>query len=163
MKETKKSVTAVKAAVVEPAKETVKNIEAKAEAPAAEKKETVKKAPAKKAVKAPAAKTAAEKKTAVKKETVKKEAVKKETVKKEPAKKAPAKKAASKASQVNVNIQFAGKSYTVEDLEKIAKDVWQYDLNRKISDFKSVELYVKPEESVVYYVINGEVTGSFAI
>ena len=28
---------------------------------------------------------------------------------------------------------------------------------------KTVELYVKPEESSVYYVINGDVTGSFAI
>jgi len=26
-----------------------------------------------------------------------------------------------------------------------------------------VELYVKPEESVVYYVINGDITGNFAI
>ena len=46
---------------------------------------------------------------------------------------------------------------------KIAKDVWKYDLNQKAGDFKSVELYVKPEESVVYYVINGEVKGSFGI
>ena len=46
---------------------------------------------------------------------------------------------------------------------KIAKDVWQYDLNQNVDDFKSVELYVKPEENVVYYVINGEVQGNFGI
>ena len=62
-----------------------------------------------------------------------------------------------------VNLQFAGKSYTDDDLVKIAKDVWKYDLGNKAADFKSVELYVKPEESRAYYVINGEVTGSFAI
>ena len=50
-----------------------------------------------------------------------------------------------------------------DDLIKIAKDVWKYDLGKKVSDFKSVELYVKPEEFRAYYVINGEVTGSFAI
>lgn len=45
----------------------------------------------------------------------------------------------------------------------IAKDVWRYDLKQKPADLKNIELYVKPEESVAYYVINGEVTGSFYI
>ena len=81
-------------------------------------------------------------------------------VKKETAKKAPAKKAEVKAS---ISVQFDGKEYKSEDFVKIAKDVWQYDLGKKVADFKSVELYVKPEESAVYYVINGDVTGSFAI
>lgn len=123
-----------------------------------------------KAVAADAKATAAVKEvkaSVAKKEEVKKEPVKKEAVKKaaEPkktpaAKKTPAKKEAVKAV---VNLQFAGKSYTDADLVKIAKDVWKYDLGKKVSDFKSVELYVKPEEFRAYYVINGEVTGSFAI
>ena len=109
-------------------------------------------APAKE-VKAEPAKTVAAKgetKTAGKEAAPKKEAVKK----------APAKKAEVKES---ISIQFGGKDYTTEDLVKIAKDVWKYDLKKKVSDFQSVELYVKPEESMVYYVINGDVTGSFAI
>ena len=76
-------------------------------------------------------------------------------------KKAPAKKAASK--KVKCEIQFAGKAYTQDDLVKIAKDVWKYDLKQKASDLTSVELYVKPEEQAVYYVMNKEFTGSFAI
>lgn len=67
------------------------------------------------------------------------------------------------AVKENVHLEFAGKSYTTEDLVKIAKDVWKYDLKKKVGDFKSVELYVKPEESVVYYVINGEERGQFNI
>lgn len=63
----------------------------------------------------------------------------------------------------SLHLEFAGKSYTTEDLVKIAKDVWKYDLKKKVGDFKSVELYVKPEESVVYYVINGDVAGNFGI
>lgn len=107
--------------------------EAKVEA-----KETAKKAPAKKA---PVKKT-----VAAKKETVKEEAPKKvEEVK------------------ATVNFQFSGKSYTPDDLLNICKDVWKYDLNGKEEDFKSVELYVKPEENTTYYVINGDVTGSFFI
>ena len=70
---------------------------------------------------------------------------------------------AKKAVEATVVLQFGGKEYTREDLVKIAKDVWKYDLKRKVGDFKSVELYVKPEESVVYYVINGDVEGSFTI
>lgn len=107
--------------------------------------------------------TAAEpKKAAAKKTTTRKTAAKKTAAKKETAKKAPA--AAKKtAVKETVHVQFAEKSYTAEDFVKIAKDVWKYDLNQKAGDFKSVELYVKPEESVVYYVINGEVKGSFGI
>lgn len=63
----------------------------------------------------------------------------------------------------NVTVQFSGKSYSTEDLVKIARDVWKYDLGFKEDDFKNVDLYVKPEENTVYYVINGNVTGNFAI
>lgn len=98
---------------------------------------------------------------AAKKEPVKKAA----PAKKAPAKKAPVKKTPAKKAEVKtvVNLQFDGKSYTNDDLIKIAKDVWKYDLGNKPADFKSVELYVKPEESRAYYVINGEITGSFGI
>lgn len=107
--------------------------------------------------------TAAEpKKAAAKKTTTRKTAAKKTAAKKETAKKAPA-AARKTAVKETVHVQFAEKSYTAEDFVKIAKDVWKYDLNQKAGDFKSVELYVKPEESVVYYVINGEVKGSFGI
>jgi len=116
--------------------------------------------------KKPAKKTAA-KKTTARKSTKKAEAAETaegtetaETEEKKPAKKAAGRKKAVKA---NVNIQFAGKEYTTEKLVEIAKDVWQYDLGNDAADFKSVELYVKPEEASVYYVINEEVTGSFAI
>ena len=90
------------------------------------------------------------------KDVEKKAPVKKETVKKA----APAKKAAVKET---LHVQFSGKTYTTEDLVKIAKDVWKYDLNKDENDFKTVELYVKPEESAVYYVINDDVKGSFGI
>ena len=131
-------------------------------------KEEVKATPAKaeeKAAKAPA------KKAAAKKETAKKETVKKETAAKAPAKKAavkkeeakaPAKKAAAK-KEVKIAIQFADKNYTSEDLANIANDVWVYDYNKKASELKDVQLYVKPEESKVYYVFNNEIAGDFNI
>ena len=135
MKETKKAAVKAEAAKVEAA---VKNVAEKA-APAV-------KVAAEKA--APAAKAATEKAAAAKKAV------------KTTAKKVTAKKEAVKAT---VSVQFDGKSYTTEELVKIAKDVWKYDLKKKVGDFKTVELFVKPEESTVYYVINGEVMGSFGI
>lgn len=123
---------------------------------------TVKTASAKATVKPAAAEKKEEVKTeTAKKEPAKKESAKKETTKKETAvKKAPAKKAELKSE---VHIQFSGKSYSQDDLMQIAKDVWKYDLKQKAGDLTSVELYVKPEENMVYYVMNKEMTGSFYI
>ena len=146
MAEVKKATAKVVAKVpAEEKKVEVKAAEVKApEVKAEVKKEAVKKTPA--AKKAPAKKAPA----------AKKETVKKETVKKAPATKKPVVKE-------EVNFQFSGKSYTSEDLIRITRDVWKYDLNGKEEDIQSIELYVKPEENTAYYVINGDVTGSFFI
>ena len=150
----KKTVAPVAAAKVEAPKAEVK----KAAPTTPVKTET--KTAVKEAEKAPVAK--AEVKAPVKAEA-KKPAAKKETAKKETAKKAPAKKPAAKKAELKseISVQFDGKSYSQEDLLKIAKDVWKYDLKQKAADLTSVELYVKPEESMVYYVMNKETTGSF--
>lgn len=95
-----------------------------------------------------------------------KASAKKTTTRKTTAKKTAGRKAtAAKKEAVKevISLQYADKSYTTEELVKIAKDVWKYDLKQKAGDFKSVELYVKPEESMVYYVINGDVKGNFSI
>ena len=92
-----------------------------------------------------------------------KKSVARKTTAKAAAKKTTTTRGRKAAVKEVVHVQFEGKSYTTEDLVKSAKDVWQYDLKQELSDFKSVEIYVKPEESLAYYVINGDVTGSFLI
>lgn len=141
MEKTKKTVDSVA--------EKATEVKATAVKAAKEVKETAEKAA--KTTKATATKKAA----AAKKETAKKATEAKTTVKKAVAKKAK--------TEAVINFQFAGKSYTTDDLVRIAKDVWKYDLNQKEADFKTVELYVKPEESLAYYVINGKFTGNFFI
>lgn len=141
-------------------------------APAVEAKVEVKaeaaKAVEEKAAKAPAKKAAATKKETAKKETAAKTTKKaaateaKASAKKETAKKETAAKAAAK-KEVKIAIQFADKNYTSEDLANIANDVWVYDYNKKTSELKDVQLYVKPEESKVYYVFNNEIAGDFNI
>ncbi|MCM1105228.1 MAG: DUF6465 family protein [Clostridium sp.] len=74
-------------------------------------------------------------------------------------KKAPVKRRAKNS----ITLEWDGRSLTEESLVQSAKDVWQYDLGRDVKDFKSVELYIKPADQAVYYVINGDVTGSFGL
>ena len=118
------------------------------------------------AVKTTAPKTE-EKKAEIKKDEVVAAPTKVEekTQKAAPEKKAPVKKATAKKTEVksSLYVQFAGKSYAQEDFMKMAKDVWKYDLKQKASALESVDLYVKPEENMVYYVMNKEFTGSFYI
>ena len=105
------------------------------------------------------------KKTRTRKTTVK-EAVPKAVEKAAPktsAKKTTTRTEKAAAVKESITIQFAGKEYTTEQLVKIAKDVWEFDLKKEPADFKEVQLYVKPEEAKAYYVINGTETGSFEI
>lgn len=153
-------------------KPIAKTVAAKAEevkaAPVAAKAEEVKAAPAaKEEKKAPAKKAAAPKKEAAKKAPAKKAEAPKAAAKKAPAKKAAAPKAAAPKAAAKkaatLYVQFADKSYSMDELVKIAEDVWVYDLGKKAADMKSVEIYVKPEESRAYFVVNGEENGSFLI
>lgn len=157
MEEVKKTTAKVVAKAAPAAKAAEeKKPEVKAAAPV--KEAEVKKAEVKKA--APAAK--AEKKAPAKKAPAKKTAEKKAAA---PAakeeKKAPVKKVAK--VEETVNFQFSGKSYTPDDLMKIFRDVWKYDMNGREEDIRNVELYVKPEENTTYFVVNGSITGSFFI
>ncbi len=150
------AVAAVKEPVV--AEEAEKNVEAKEEEKPAAKKRTTRKTSEKKDTKDAAEKKASgEKKTAVKKTADKKEAEdKKET-------KTRTRRSSKTAAKAVISLQFSGKSYGMEDLQKMAEDVWKYDLQKDGEAFQTLELYVKPEENTVYYVFDGEIMGSFQI
>ena len=150
MAEAKKKTTAAKAAKTEP--EVVPAV-AEPKAETVEKKEEVK------AETKPAAKKAPTKKT-----TVKKASEKKTTAKKAEEKKATVEKTEAKSTvQQSLHIQYSDKNVSMDDLQKIAADVWKYDLNKGDEEFTSLDLYVKPEENTVYYVFNGDVQGNFLI
>ena len=90
----------------------------------------------------------------------------KPVVKKAPVEKAKApvrRAAAKKAPTVSVKLEFNNKSYTREDVVNSATDVWVHDIGRPAADLKEIELYVKPEEEKVYYIFNGDISGSFNI
>lgn len=142
VKAEKKETAAAKA--IETKKDTTKKLETKAavlvdtpEVQAEEVKETVKKAA---------------KKVAAKAEDTAEKAVK--TVKK------AATKTTKKADlKTEFFLQFSGKEYTEKEILKKVKDVWTKDLKNKVGDMKDVKIYLKPEESAAYYVVNGDTTG----
>ena len=93
-------------------------------------------------------------KAEAKAEAPKAEAKKAEEPKKETAKKAPAKRTAAKDIKTSVVVQFAGKEVAEKDLIAAVKKAYTKKGN-KVGDIKTIEIYVKPEESAAYYVVNG--------
>lgn len=159
---------AEKTAKAEPAKAADKAEKAEPAKAIETKKDTTKKLETKAAVlvDTPADKT--EEKTTAKKTAAKKTAAKKTTVaKKTTAKKTTttAKKAAAKKSEIKTEIflQFSGKEYTQDEILQKVKDIWTYDLNNNVDDIKDVQIYLKPEESAAYYVVNGNTTGKVVL
>lgn len=123
---------------------------------------------AQKAVSAEAVKAAAP--AAVKAPEVKEPEVKapetKETEVKQPlkeAKKPAARKTAKKLEvKTSLSVQYMGKDVSEKDMIAMVKKDWTAKKN-KVGDIKTMDLYVKVEENMVYYVINGTETGSVAI
>ena len=105
-------------------------------------------------VKAAEAAETKEVKAEAKAEAPKAEAKKAEEPKKETAKKAPAKRTTAKDIKTSVVVQFAGKEVTEKDLIAAVKKAYTKKGN-KVGDIKTIEIYVKPEESAAYYVVNG--------
>lgn len=108
--------------------------------------------------------------SSAKTETTKTAAVQK-TVKAEPVKaaaKAPAaeKPAAKKTSakkdiKVKAIVEYYGKQVEEKEIIASVKKAWTKS-GRKVGEIKSIDLYIKPEEGAVYYVINGVDTGAVA-
>ena len=133
---------------------TVETVKTETAAPAvkAEVKETVKEAP-KAEVKAEAVKAEAPK------------AEKKAEVKAAPKKRGPkpkTEKTEKKEAVQNVYVQFAGKEILTADLVAQVTEKW-VALGHRASSIKELNLYVKPEDSAAYYVINGKESGKLEL
>ena len=148
-------VAAEKKEAVKPAAAKAEKPAAKAEKPAAKAIETKKDTTKQLETKAGVLVDTPEEKAA-EKTTAKKAPAKKTTAKKTTAKKAPAKKAELKTEMY---LQFYGKEYSDKEILQKVKEIWTKVLKNKVGDMKDVKIYLKPEESKAYYVINGDTTG----
>ena len=74
-------------------------------------------------------------------------------------------KAAAKPSDVKVFLEFQGRQVSFEQIEERFEKVWTKDFGRKLADIKDRSMYIKPEDSAVYFVVNDnpDETGSFGI
>ncbi len=165
--EPKKTETKPAAKKAEPKKAETKAVAKKAEPKKTETKAVAKKAEPKKAEAKPAAKKAepkkAETKPAVKKAEPKKAETKPAAKKAEP-KKVGTKPAAKKSEMVqNTYIQYHNDTYNQADIVALAEKLWTKDMKKKAADLKTLELYIKPQEKMVYCVFNKKETGSFSI
>lgn len=90
-------------------------------------------------------------------ETKKAASSKKEPVKRATRKRtATTKKTAVKTVTKRVNIQFGGKDLKIEEIEAAVKKAWMDETGKKETEIEKLEIYIKPEESAAYYVVNGE-------
>lgn len=66
--------------------------------------------------------------------------------------------ASKKELKVNVVVEHLGKQVEQKEMIAAVKKAWTKS-GKKVGDMKSVELYVKPEDGAIYYVVNGDSTG----
>lgn len=138
-KMTKKVTTKAKTGNIADIKETKETVKAAVKEVAAETKKVAEKAASetKKAAEKAASETkkAAEKATSETKKAVKKAATKKEV-------------------KTSVTVQCFGKEMDDKAMIAAVKKAWT-KAGHKVGDIRTIDLYVKPEEASVYYVING--------
>ena len=61
-------------------------------------------------------------------------------------------------AKTSMFVEYKGKQVEDKVILAAVKKAWTESGN-KVGDMKTVELYIKPEEAAVYYVINGTETG----
>ena len=64
--------------------------------------------------------------------------------------------------KLDLYIEVFGKKIEHKVIVEKVKEIWKADGN-KVKDLSNLEVYYKPEEQMCYYVINGEVEGSFSV
>ena len=63
------------------------------------------------------------------------------------------------AKQRKAFVEYYGKQVEEKDIIARVKKAWTRS-GKKVGDIKEMDLYIKPEEHAVYYVINGTETGA---
>ena len=79
--------------------------------------------------------------------------VKKPAAKKAAAAKKPAAKTAKAAPKETIKIQFGADEYDFAEIKKAVEADYKSKVKGRI---KTVEIYIKPEDKAVYYVVNGD-------
>ncbi len=62
-----------------------------------------------------------------------------------------------------IYIQYADQEVQIQDVLDKIKEQWTKDMGNEEDDLEELKVYIKPEDNAAYYVINGDVTGSFGL
>ena len=63
-----------------------------------------------------------------------------------------------KSKKTTLYVEYLGKQVEEKEMIATVKKVWT-SAGNKVGDIKTLELYVKPEDGAVYYVINNTESG----
>ena len=85
-----------------------------------------------------------------------------EEKKEEKTAKKPGRKPAKKEIKVKTYVQYFGKEVEQKEMIAAVKKDWTKASGKKVGDIKEINLYVKPEEAAVYYLVNGTDSGKVA-
>lgn len=72
------------------------------------------------------------------------------------------KETTKKEIKINAIVEDHGRQIEESAIVANVKKAWKAS-GKKIGDIKTIELYIKPEENAVYYVVNGTDTGAVAL
>lgn len=64
--------------------------------------------------------------------------------------------------KTNLVVQYENLEVDERSVINTIKELWSSQ-GKKLKDLKDLQLYIKPQERTVYYVINCEETGSIAL
>ncbi len=78
-------------------------------------------------------------------------------------KKAAEPKTTKAAKSAEVVLQFAGNQYVLDDIQAKVKDAWKNQFKKKVKDFTNVQIYIKPEDSKAYFVVNGDASTEYFV
>ncbi len=62
-----------------------------------------------------------------------------------------------------IYIQYADSEICIQDVLDKIKAQWTKDLENGEDELEELKVYIKPEDNAAYYVINGDITGSFGL
>lgn len=64
--------------------------------------------------------------------------------------------------KTNILVEYLGNQVDVKVIENKVRELWKEE-GKLVKDIKTLDIYYKPEENKVYYVVNGNETNSFVM
>lgn len=62
--------------------------------------------------------------------------------------------------KTNCYVEYHNRKVLSQDMIDTVKEIWKQD-GGLVKDIDTIDIYIKPEEGMCYYVINGNNIGSF--